>query len=147
MNVIERTRELLESFPKISEVCGEVHVDFTDPEPTSCGLSSIGDKLVSEDVLGNQQRQHSFLLYATYSSINDYERLSNSTALLELSQWLHSHTGGEVTSIIDDEECSGIITEIRAENGMLYSVPQENLLSGVQYQLQITVTYTALAEN
>lgn len=142
MNIIEKVREILQSFPKISEVCNEVHVDFTDPEPTSYGLSSTGDKLIAEDILGNQTRQHSFLLYTTYSGINDYERQENSSALLELAQWLYTQTGSEVTSMIDGEECSGIITEIRAENGMLYAVPQENNVDGMQYQLQIIATYT-----
>ena len=142
MNIIEKVREILQNFPRISEVCNEVHVDFADPVPASYGLSSTGDVLLSEDILGNQTRQHSFLLYSTYSGINDYERLSNSSALLELAQWLYTQTGSEVTSMIGGEKCSGIITEIRAENGMLYSVPQENTSDGVQYQLQIIVKYT-----
>ncbi len=142
MNIIEKVREILQSFPKISEVCNEVHVDFADPEPTSYGLSSTGDSLITEDILGNQTRQHTFLLYSTYSGINDYERLSNSSAQLELSHWLRTQTGGEVLSEIDGQIRSGIITKITAENGMLYSVPQENTLDGVQYQLQIIAKYT-----
>lgn len=39
MNIIEAVRALLMKFPKISDVVGEVHIDFTDPEPTSYGLS------------------------------------------------------------------------------------------------------------
>ena len=31
---------------------------------------------------------------------------------------------------------------LTAENGMLYSVPQDNLADGVQYQLQIIAEYT-----
>ena len=96
MNIIEKVRAILESFPKISEVCNSIHIDFADPEPTSYGLSSTGDQLISEDILGNQRRQHSFLLYSTYSSINDYERLNNSTALTELCVWLKEQTGEEV---------------------------------------------------
>lgn len=142
MNIIEKVREILQGFPRISEVCNDVHVDFTDPEPTSYGLSSIGDTLLSEDILGNQTRRHSFLLYTTYSGINDYERLSNSSALLELSQWLHGQTGGEVVSTYGTEIRTGSITEIRAENGMLYAVPQENNVDGMQYQLQIIAVYT-----
>lgn len=142
MNIIEKMIEILESFPKIATVCNEIHIEFADPEPTSYGLSSTGDSLIKEDVLGNQLRQHSFLLYSTFSGINDFERQENSTALLELSQWLHDQTGGEVVSSYDGETRTGIITEIRAENGMLYSVPQENTLDGVQYQLQIVVKYT-----
>ncbi len=142
MNIIEKVRDILQSFPKISEVCNEIHIDFADPEPTSYGLSSTGDSLVTEDVLGNQKRQHSFLLYTTYSSINDYERLNNSTALLELSAWLSAQESAEVETIIDDETYTGEITKLTAANGMLYDVPQENELDGVQYQLQIIAEYT-----
>lgn len=142
MNIIEKVRDILQSFPKISEVCNEIHIDFADPEPTSYGLSSTGDSLVTEDVLGNQKRQHSFLLYTTYSSINDYERLNNSTALLELSAWLSTQISAEVETIIDDETYTGEITKLTAANGMLYDVPQENELDGVQYQLQIIAEYT-----
>jgi hypothetical protein len=142
MNIIETVRSILESFPKISEVCNEVHIDFADPEPTSYGLSSTGDELITEDILGNQLRQHSFMLYTTYSSINDYERLNNSTALLELGLWLKEQTGCEVESTVGSTVYTGRLEKLTAANGMLISVPQENEMDGVQYQLQIIAEYT-----
>lgn len=138
MNIIEAVRSLLEQFPKIAEVCNVIHIDFADPEPTSYGLSSIGDTLLKEDILGNQTRQHNFMLYSTFSGINDFERLQNSGALLELSIWLSGISGIEVTH----GEQTGEITRIRTENGMLYAVPQENAADGVQYQIQIIAEYT-----
>ena len=94
----------------------------------SFGLSSVGDSLVKSDILGGQIRQHNFFLYSTFSSISDYERLENSSTLLELAQWLENQT---------DET----IIKITAENGQLFAVPQENELDGWQYQLQIVVHY------
>lgn len=134
MNIIEAVRGLLMQFPKISDVVGEVHIDFTDPEPTSYGLSSTDDSLIKEDILGDQLRQHTFMLYTTYSSMNDYERLSNSTALTELGIWLEKQK-----NIPTD---SGRITKITTGSGMLIAVPQENEFDGVQYQLQIIAEYT-----
>jgi len=134
MNIIEAVRALLMEFPKISDVVGEVHIDFTDPEPTSYGLSSTDDSLIKEDILGNQLRQHTFMLYTTYSSMNDYERLSNSTALTELGIWL-----GQQKNVSID---GGRITKITTGSGMLIAVPQENEFDGVQYQLQIIAEYT-----
>lgn len=128
MNIIQKFRETLHNYPDISEVCNAVHVDFTDPEPSSYGLSSVGDILVKEDIMGGQIRQHNFFLYSTFSSINDYERLENSCILLNLAQWLEKQTDGN-------------IIKITAENGQLFAVPQENELDGWQYQLQITVHY------
>ena len=142
MNIIEKVRSLLESFPKISEVCNSIHIDFADPEPTSYGLSSTGDELIREDILGNQLRQHSFMLYTTYSSINDYERLNNSTALTELSVWLKDQVGSEVETVIGSTTYTGALEKLSAYNGMLIAVPQGNELDGVQYQLQIIAEYT-----
>lgn len=134
MNIIERVRQILTDFPRIAELCNAVHIDFTDPAPTSYGLSSVGDTLLSEDILGNQKRQHTFLLYSTFSGINDYERLQNSTVLLELGFYLDDQPELEI-----DE---GMLERIRAANGMIYDVPQENTADGVQYQMQIIAEYT-----
>lgn len=142
MNIIETVRAILESFPKISEVCNSIHIDFADPEPTSYGLSSTGDELIREDIVGGQLRQHSFMLYTNYSSINDFERLSNSSVLTELGVWLERQTGGEVETVIGDETFSGTLEKLTAANGMLYEIPQENEIDGWQYQLQIIAEYT-----
>lgn len=142
MNIIERMIEILERFPKISTVCNEIHIDFADPEPTSYGLASTGDSLVGEDVVGNQTRQHGFILYSTFSGINDFERQENTAALTELSVWLKERAGAEIETEIDGKIYTGEITEITAENGMLYAVPQENGIDGMQYQIQIIVRYT-----
>ena len=137
-NIIETVRSLLESYPDIAEVVGEIHIDFADPEPTSYGLTSEGDTLIAEDILGNQTRQHSFVLYSTFSGINDFERLQNSGALLRLTHWLHEQRDIPVIH----EEHPGVMKSIRAENGMLYNVPQENAADGMQYHLQIIAVYT-----
>lgn len=142
MNIIEKVKSILQSFPKISEVCDEIHVDFAEAEPTNYGLSSMGDSFVSEDILGNQLRQHSFMLYSTFSAYNDYERLSNSGTLLELAQWLSFQTGAEVEHEINGATYTGKIVQITTENGQLFSVNQENYADGVQYQLQLIVRYT-----
>ncbi|MGN0648446.1 MAG: hypothetical protein ACI4J3_07445 [Oscillospiraceae bacterium] len=142
MNIIETMRDILQRFPKISEMLGTVHVDFTDTTPDSYGLSPIGDSLLSEDILGNQTRSHTFLLYAVFSAINDYERLANSGILLELSLWLQQQTGCPVNTMIDGTEYRGELTKITTDNGMLYDIPEENRISGVQYQLQIVAEYT-----
>lgn len=142
MNIIETMRDILQRFPKISEMLGTVHVDFTGTTPDSYGLSPIGDSLLSEDILGNQRRSHTFLLYAVFSAINDYERLANSGILLELSLWMQQQTGCQVNTMIDGTEYRGELTKITTDNGMLYDIPEENRISGVQYQLQIVAEYT-----
>ena len=142
INIIETVCDILESFPKISQICNEIHIDFADPEPTSYGLTSTGDSLVKEDVLGNQTRQHTFMLYSTFSGINDYERLLNSSVLTELAQWLSKKSGDIVLSEIGANTHTGELMSIKAENGMLFDVPQGNDTDGIMYRLQLVAEYT-----
>lgn len=142
MNIIEKVRDLVQNFPDIPQVLNTVHVDFMDTEPTNYGLSSIGDELISEDVLGGQHRQHTFMLYTTYSSINDYERLHNSSALLELGIWLEQQIGCEITTVVGSTSLSGRLEKLTIGNGMLYAIPQDSELSSYQYQIQIVAEYT-----
>ena len=142
MNIIELVRSVLQSFPKINEVCNEIHIDFTDGTSDSCGLSSIGDALLAEDILGNQRRQHNFILYAVFQSVNDYDRLNNSGVLLELQLWLERQANHqEIENNVGNENLTGELTKLTCSNGMLYAIPENNLNSGVQYQLQITAEY------
>ena len=53
-------------------------LSFTEPDPVNYGLSSNGDSLVKEDILGNQIRRHNFVMYAVGQSFTDYNRLANS---------------------------------------------------------------------
>lgn len=142
MNIIEKVRDLIQSFPKIAQVCDAVHVDFSDKEPTSYGLSSLGDTLISEDILGNQIRQHSFMLRSTFSAINDYERMSNSGVLLDLAQYLDSCADEEVTHEIGGIVYTGTIRRITTANGSLAVITNGNVVNGWFYQLQIVAEYT-----
>ena len=144
MNIVEKMRSILQSFPKISQVCDTVHVDFNDAEEESYGLASMGDMQISENILGDQTRQHSFMLHSVFSAVNDFERLSNTGVLLELAQYLDKQVGETVTHEIDGVAHSGEITKISTANGMLSAIPDENTISGWFYQLQITAEYTVI---
>lgn len=147
MNIIELVKSLLQEFPKINEVCNNIHVDFTDDSPTDYGLSPTGDAVSSEDILGNHTRQHTFVLYAVYQSQSDYDRLANSGTLLELQMWLERKANRqEISIIIDGKELTGQLKKLTCANGMLYAIPNDNLNDGVLYQLQITAEYTIESE-
>ncbi len=148
MNIIEVVKSALLAFPKISAVCNDIHIDFTDDIPTNYGLSSTGDTLIKEDVLGNQIRQHNFILYAVYQSVNDYDRMANSGALLELHVWLERYASEqEVTITVNDTELTGTLSKITCANGMIYSIPNDNFNDGIQYQLQIAAEYKLESED
>lgn len=142
INIIEKTKEMLLQFPEIALVCNDINIDFAGNTPTSYGLSSVGDSLLSEDILGNQKRQHSFILYSTFSGINDFERMTNSEAITNLSVWLSKQTGQQVTTELDGVVYTGEITAVATGGGTLYEVPQGNVIKGLRYQLQIEVQYT-----
>lgn len=146
MNIIECVREIVSSFPKIAQICDVVHVDFTDSESTSYGLSPTGDTLIKENILGDEERQHTFVLFAVYQSISDYDRLSNSGILLELHRWLEEQSGHQLNSEIDGKIHNGELTELIPSNGMLYSIPDENFNENVRYQLQLTAKYKIFNE-
>lgn len=139
MNIIELVKKILLKFPKINEVCNDIHVDFTDDIPTNYGLSSTGDSLIKTDVLGNQSRKHTFILYAVYQSQSDYDRMVNSGTLLELQYYLEKNYFNQKFS-------DGIITKLTCSNGMLYEIPEE-LNDGILYQLQITAEYETESED
>lgn len=142
MNIIEVVKETLQQFPKISQVCNDIHIDFTDDIPTNYGLSPTGDTLIKEDILGNQTRQHTFILYAVFQSQSDYDRMANSGTLLELQHWLENKADNQkITVTVGDKELTGELKKITCANGMLYAIPDDNLNSGVLYQLQITAQY------
>ena len=146
MNIIEAVRGLLSDFPKISEVAGALHVDFTNPPPDSYALSSTGDTRVSEDILGNPTRQHTFVLYTNWQSVSDFDRLNNSGVMLELAQNLEKNGRGiAVPADIDGAVYEGITTGVTCSNGMLFAVP-ETLHGGVIYQLQIAANYKIIME-
>ena len=143
MNVIERVREIVQSVPDIAAVCNEVHVDFTDDTADSYGLSPTGDLRLKRYVSGGEKRQHTFILYAVWQSLSDYDRMANSGVLLELQQYLEHYTG-DVS--ISTENGTGELTKLTCSNGMLFEIPDENFNAAVRYQLQIAANYNLYEE-
>ena len=138
MNIIETIQAALASFPKINEL----HIDYNDDAPDNFGLYPTGDRLVTQDVIGNQTRNHNFILYADFLSFNDYLRLQNSNMLLELQYWLEHYSNNQVvTATIDGAEYNGVLTKITCSNGMLFSIPDGNMNTAVRYTLQIAAEY------
>ena len=146
MSIIDYMRYLLLNYPKIAAVCNTINIDFMDNADDSYGLSSIGDVLIKKDILGNQTRQHNFMLYATYQSVNDFDRLNNSGVLLDLAYYLDSKNNDVITVDINGDKKVGIVKKIKTENGSIVAIPEGNMVAGVQYQLQIAVTYEIESE-
>lgn len=149
MTIIDFMRKKLTEYPEISKFIagGEVHIDFTEPDPVNYGLSSSGDSLVKEDVLGNQTRQHNFVLYAVGQSFTDYNRLANSNFLLELSYWLETlpeEDGIEVQ--VNGKTMQGRFVKASSANAMAMQPMTEDIHDGVLYQIQIYATYKIESE-
>lgn len=148
MNIIELVKQIITDCPLIARFTNNIHVDFTEDTPTNFGLSSTGDRLIKEDILGNQTRQHNFVLYAVNQSFNNYDRLANSTFLLDFAYWLDYYDGkdDEIRVTFDNKELTGKLLGLSTANAMLYSIPDGDLNNGVTYQIQIYAQYTIESE-
>lgn len=146
MNIIETVKKTLSRCPKIDDFCNGLHVDFSENKSGDFGLYSSGDALVGKDILGNEKRKHSFVLYANGRPFNEFDRLAHSAFLLELNYWLEKQKHIAVTSVVDGKELPGEITKMSCANAMLFAVPTGNVNDGVTYQLQIYVEYTIESE-
>lgn len=141
MNILEKVKEILTEYPKMSEFCNGIHTDFTENKPGNFGLYPNGDTVLKTDILGGQKRKHSFVLYANNQSFNDFERIANSTFLLELAYWLETVKNVPITVTVGNEEREGIITKMSSANGMMFAAPTGDINDGVTYQLQIYAEY------
>lgn len=149
MTIIDFMREKLTNYPQIAEFMGgeDIHIDFTEPEPTNYGLSSAGDSLVKEDVLGSQIRQHNFVMYAIGQSFTDYNRLANSNFLLELAYWLERlPEGDELSTMSDGQTVTGHFLKATTANAMAMQPMTEDINDGVLYQIQIYAQYKIESE-
>lgn len=149
MTIIEYMRQKLTEYPKISEFLAgdDIYVDFTDPAPVNYGLSSTGDTLLKEDLLGNQTRQHNFVLYAVGQSFTDYNRLANSNFLLELAYWLERlPEEAGITAVAGEQELKGRFLKATTANAMSMGLMGETIDQGVMYQIQIYAQYKIESE-
>lgn len=142
MNIIELVKQTVSAFPQIATLNGGINVDFTESKTENCGLYPTGDQLIREDIIGNQDRKHNFVLYANFDGFQDYQRMANSTFLLDLAYWLEKVANNQAIEVtINEQTVTGTLTKIGSANGMLYGY-QEGTLSGpVTYQLQIYAQY------
>lgn len=144
MTIIDFMRDKLTNYPKISEFLAgdDIHIDFTDSKPVNYGLSSTGDSILKQDILGNQVRQHNFVMYAVGQSYTDYSRLANSNFLLELAYWLErlpEEDGIEV--VIDGDVLEGKFLKASSANAMAMHPMGDSMNDGVMYQIQIYAQY------
>lgn len=149
MTIIDYMRKKLTEYPQISEFLAgdDVHIDFTEPEPVNYGLSSTGESLIKEDVLGNQTRQHNFVMYAAGKSFTDYNRLANSNFLLELSYWLNNLPPGDELDVrIGERMAKGRFLRATTANAMSMGLMGDTIDKGVMYQLQINAQYKIESE-
>ena len=142
MNIIELVKQTLSEFPQISALNKGVDVDFNDADSGCCGLYPTGDQPIKEDILGNQDRQHNFVLYAVFDGFNEYQRLANSTFLLDLAYWLEKAARNQPIEVtINEQTVTGKLKKLSSANGMLYGYQDGTLSGPVTYQLQIYAQY------
>lgn len=140
MNVIEVLKNLLSDCPLMDEFNNE-HIDYNEDVTGNYGIYSVGTNKIKEDIVGNATYVSDFILYANNMAYDDITRLSNASWLMRMTYWLDKQKNFNITEIIDGFVMNGIITKITASNGMMFSVPTGDINDGVNYQIQIKVTY------
>lgn len=138
MNVIEAVKRTIAEYSEIDSFSGGIHVDYTAETTGGMGLFPTGDTLVREDILGGQVRRCTFQLMAAANSFNDFDRLANSSWLLDFGYYLDAQRRIEITA----GARSGEITKITPSGAMLYGYVSTDPSDGVVYQLQIAAEYT-----
>ena len=138
MNIIEKTKSIINECPNISSFSNGIHIDYTENVNGQYGIYSTNDAIIKEDIFGGQLRRHSFILYANNQSYTDYDRLNNSTFLLEMGYWLETQKGATV-DITDTK--TGKITKMYSSNAMVFDVIGDDINDGCTYQVQIYVEY------
>lgn len=138
MNIIEAVKNIVADYDHISDFSGDIDIDFTKETSGNIGLFPTGDSLVKRDILGNETRRHNFQLMATANSFTDFDRLNNSSWLLEFSYYLD----GIKNLLIDETDDKKVsITKMTPANAMLYGYLNRDAQDGVVYQLQISAEY------
>lgn len=139
MNIIEEVKSLINRAPNIHDFSSGLYIDYTEQTPGNFGLFSNGETVLKKFINGTELHQHNFVLYATNQAYNDYDRLNNSSFLLDLTNYLHG--------LRNIETDNGTIEKITCANGMVFSVPSGDFESGCTYQLQINAIYHTHNEN
>ena len=141
MNIIDTVKDILKKYSRINELSDDVQIDITDNENANIGLFCNGDILIKKDLLGNQKRKMTFNIYAVNQAMNNFERLNNSSFLLELGYYLDSIHDVDITAVVNKTEKKGILTKLNCSNAMLYSRMDGDLNNNVMYQIQISAEY------
>lgn len=134
MNVIERMQDTIKNL-----LDTEVHIDFTEESEACYSLSTVSDTKLKQDIIGNQTRMNSMELSMTKLSPMDYDRLNNSSFLLNLGYELETYKGLEITTTIQGQERSGHIKSISVSNGQPFYTSEDRQY--ITYLIQIKVVY------
>lgn len=141
MNIQDTVKEIIKGFSRINEFSDNIQTDFADDADGSVGLYGAGDTLIKHDVLGNMQCRSNFHLYAVNQAATNYDRLNNSSFLLELGYYLRTIKDVSITAIVNGEEKQGIMKSIDCSDAMLFSRMEGDTNRNVMYQVPIKTEY------
>lgn len=146
MNLIETIQSIFTKGDFMDDFNG-MHIDYTNNNGKDTGLILTNDSKVKEDLLGNITRRAQFTVYRNVYNASDYERLQNSTFILELSSYLESLNYDENRFLFDynigkeERKNNAFIKSLQCSNGMMFRYLNGNPNEGAQYMLQLTATY------
>lgn len=137
MTVIQALRDFIQACPFLDTLLEDIHIDFTDDNITSYGISPTGESTVKEYVGGTKVKQYNASLYIRDFTADDIYRLENCEFLENFSTWIDQQNGVRNFPVISD---SIEIDSISCSNGMLFDLDETG--DKGTYQIQIHLIYT-----
>lgn len=143
MNIVELIRSITTEYLKSSNLTDEIHIDYTvdDGNTENVGIFTVGDTKIGEDILGNETRRNSIVMYLVRQASEDCERLENASFLINMADAFDNIREDFYDVDIGEGENikHGKLKSIACSNSMLYG--RTTGTGDPVYQIQLLATY------
>lgn len=139
VSIIGAIREYLNKCELLSEVPVKCrHIDWTDAESESYGISIDGDTTLKKFIDGHSKRCYAFTVYFNKVSVEDTNRLESAEFIERLQEWCRAQTLGKN---LPELHTGKTATKLEAENGMLLEFDKKQRYG--KYAVQFKLIYMA----
>lgn len=135
MNIVEKIKDILTNCALMDDFNNGKHIDYTDKSlVNNYGLYTSGESIAARYINGDKLKIHNFTIYSILDTFDDTDRLSNTSFLINLENYLDKL----VTTPFQDGDIWITIKSFSTSNGMLYETLEDKKSI---YQFQLKVTY------
>lgn len=135
MNIIEKVKDILTNCVLMDTFNNGNHIDYTDKSLiNNYGLYTSGESTTKVSIIGDRTKVHSFTIYSVLDTFDDVDRLTNTTFLINLGNYLEKL---DIAPFQDGDKWI-TINSFSTSNGMLYETLEDKKSI---YQFQLNVKY------